>query len=147
MACFGNPTFLPVSPTSFDPRKQLTRADFKIFPWGVPITIRWSKTIQLRERVVEIPLPRIPRSSSCPTAAIVNALRFTASGLVGAPWSVERQLVQVFPYGSFASLLQNHFASLGFDPKLFAGHPFRSGGASFAYQPGVPIELIEGLGD
>ena len=147
MACFGNPTFLPVSPTSFDPRKQLTRADFKIFPWGVPITIRWSKTIQLRERVVEIPLPRIPRSSSCPTAAIVNALRFTASGLVGAPWSVERQLVQVFPYGSFASLLQNHFASLGFDPKLFAGHPFRSGGASFAYQPGVPIELIEALGD
>lgn len=147
MACFGNPTFLPVSPTSFDPRKQPTRADFKIFPWGVLITSRWSKTIQFRERVVEIPLSRIPRSPSCPKAAIVNALRFTASGLAGALWSVERQLVQVFPYGSFVSLLHNHFASLGFDPKPFAGHPFRSGGASFAYQPGVPFELIEALGD
>ena len=140
MACFGNPTFLPVSPTSFDPRKQPTRADFKIFPWGVLITSRWSKTIQFRECVVEIPLSRIPRSPSCPKAAIVNALRFTASGLAGALWSV-------FPYGSFVSFLHDHFASLGFDPKPFAGHPFRSGGASFAYQPGVPIELIEALGD
>ncbi|RMX39978.1 hypothetical protein pdam_00023616, partial [Pocillopora damicornis] len=53
----------------------------------------------------------------------------------------------LFLYESYVSLLHNHYASLGFDPKLFAGHPFRSGGASFAYQPGVPIELIEALSD
>ena len=123
MACFGNPTFLPVSPTSFDPRKQPTRADFKIFPWGVLITSRWSKTIQFRERVVEIPLSRIPRSPSCPKAAIVNALRFTASGLAGALWSVERQLVQVFPYGFFCFSSAQSFCVARLWPKAFRGAP------------------------
>ena len=76
-----------MSPTSFDPRKQLTEADFKIFSRRVLITLRWSKIIQFRERVVEIPLLRIPRSPLCATApsimcngAIVNALRFMAPG-------------------------------------------------------------------
>ena len=42
---FRKSHLLPMSPTSFDPRKQLTKADFKIFYWGVLINIRWSKTI------------------------------------------------------------------------------------------------------
>ena len=51
-------------------------------------------------------------------------------------------------YGSaFVSILRSHLASLGFDPKLFAGHSFRRGRASFAYQSGVPTELIKALGD
>ena len=57
-----------MSPTSFDPRKQLTEADFKIFSRRALITLRWSKIIQFRERVVEIPLLRIPRSPLCATA-------------------------------------------------------------------------------
>ena len=40
-----------------------------------------------------------------------------------------------------------HPTSLGFYPKLFAGHSFRRDGAFFAYQAGVPIELIKVLGD
>ena len=49
--------------------------------------------------------------------------------------------------GSFASSLRNHLASLGFDSKLFAGHSLRRGGASFAYQRDVPIELFKALGE
>ena len=64
----------PMSPTSFDPRKQLTEADFKIFSRRVLITLRWSKIIQFRERVVEIPLLRIPRSPLCATA--LSSTRF-----------------------------------------------------------------------
>ena len=64
----------PMSPTSFDSRKQLTEADFKIFSRRVLITLRWSKIIQFRERVVEIPLLRIPRSPLCATA--LSSTRF-----------------------------------------------------------------------
>ena len=43
----------------------------------------------------------------------------------------------------------------GLDPKLYAGNSFRRargggggvGSASFAYQSGIPIELIKALGD
>ena len=147
---FRKSHLLPMSPTSFDPRKQLTKADFKIFPRGVLTNIRWSNTIQYRRRV-EISLPCIPRSPLFPTAAIVNALRFTASGSNRCSqtfnWSDDRQLVHGFSCGSFASFLRNHLASLGFDPKLFAGHSLRRGGASFAYQRGVPIELFKAFGE
>ena len=149
---FRKSHLLPVSTSSFDPRKQLTKADFKIFPWGVLITIRCSKTIQFRERIVEIPLLCIPRSKLCLTAAIRNAFRFTAAASAfNSPafnWvDDEKQLVNIFAYGSFMSTLGIHLTSLGFDPKLFAGHSFRRGGAFFAYQAGVPIELIKALSD
>ncbi|CAH3184844.1 unnamed protein product, partial [Porites lobata] len=42
---------------------------------------------------------------------------------------------------------EDHLSLIGVDPKLYAGHSFRRGGASFAYQSGVPIELIKALGD
>ncbi|CAH3118644.1 unnamed protein product, partial [Porites lobata] len=59
----------------------------------------------------------------------------------------ERQAAKVFTYNSFVLVLRRHLASLGFDPKLYAGHSFRRGGASFAYHSEVPIELIKALGD
>ena len=43
------------------------------------------------------------------------------------------------------SNLRIHLTSLGLDPKLFVGYSFHRGGASFAYQAGVPIELIKAL--
>lgn len=94
---FRKSHLLLMSPTSFDPRRQLTEADFKIFPWLVLIDICLSKTIQIREHVLEIPLPHIPCSPLCPTVAIINALHFTASGpstCSQAFWSDDRQLVK-----------------------------------------------------
>ena len=76
---FRKAHLLPISSGKFDSSKQLTKADFRVFHWGTLITIRWSKTIQFRERVVEIPLPCIPRSRLCPTAAIIHAFSFTPS--------------------------------------------------------------------
>ena len=118
---------------------------------GVLITIHWSKTIQFLEWIVEIPLPYIPCSKLCPTAAITNAFCFTATvsafNSQAFNWVDQKQLVKIFTYESFVSTLQIHFTSLGFDPKLFAGHSFRRGGAPFAYQVAVPIKLIKALGN
>ena len=44
---FRKSHLLPMAPHLFDPRKQLTKADFKIFPWGTLITIRWSFPVLL----------------------------------------------------------------------------------------------------
>ncbi|CAH3162812.1 unnamed protein product, partial [Porites lobata] len=45
------------------------------------------------------------------------------------------------------SSIGNHLTTMGIDPQSYAGHSFRRGGASFAYQSGVPVELIKALGD
>ena len=64
---------------TFDPSQQLVQSNFQIFPWGALVTIRWSKTIQFRERVVQIPLPVIPDSPLCPVIAIQRAFSFVAN--------------------------------------------------------------------
>ena len=46
-----------------------------------------------------------------------------------------------------APATQANLSLIGIDPKLYAGHSFSRGGASFAYQSGVPIELIKALND
>ena len=52
-----------------------------------------------------------------------------------------------FTYNMFISKLRDHLTTMGIDPQSYAGHSFRRGGASFAYQSGVPVKLIKALGD
>ena len=50
-------------------------------------------------------------------------------------------------YNHFVSKLRDLLTGIGLNPKSYAGHSFRRGGASFAYLSGVPVELIKALGD
>lgn len=80
-----------------------------------------------------------------------NALRFTAANSSSTSqafnWIDLTNTLHTFNYDTFVSKLRTHLAALALDPKLYASHSFRRGGASFAYQSGVPIELIKALGD
>ena len=134
-------------PNLFDPKKQLTKADFQLYYWGTLITIRWSKTIQFHKQIVEIPLPRIPHFQLCPTAAIVNAFRLNSLVSMQAfAWVDDRQASHVFTYGLFVSALRRHLAAMGVDSKLYAGHSFHRG-CILCVPIGRPIELIKALGD
>lgn len=139
------------SPRAFDPSKQLLRADVHLYPWGALVTIRWSKTIQFRERVVQLPLPAIPNSPLCPVMALKRAMHFTGQASPDSQAfcflsSPDLQL-KFFSYPSFLSKLRSILQSLGLPAKDYACHSFRRGGASVAFQAGVPIELIKILGD
>ena len=59
---FRKSNLLPVSRSSFDPNKQLTKADFVFESWGVLVHMKGSKTIQFREKVVLIPFSYVPHS-------------------------------------------------------------------------------------
>lgn len=148
---FRKSHLLPMSSKKFDSSKQLTKADFKFYSWGTLVTIRWSKTIQFRERVVEIPLPCIPRSKLCPATAIAHAFSFTKSTAANSQafnWLDDpSSTAHIFTYNMFITKLRDHFTLIGINPLSYAGHSFRRGGASFAYQSGVPLELIKALGD
>ena len=50
-------------------------------------------------------------------------------------------------YRSFLSKLGECLSRLGFPTGMYASHSFRRGEASFAFQSGVPVELIKMLGD
>ena len=75
---FHKSHLLPVSECQYDSSKQFSRSSFQFYSWGALLIVQWSKTIQFRERIVQIPLPVIPCSSLCPVTSILHALSFTS---------------------------------------------------------------------
>ena len=142
---------LPTSAAKFNPESQLTKSSFQFCSWGAILDVKWSKTIQFRDRVVSIPLPYIKSSPLCPVTAICSALSFIRSAPkcfhAFAYYDPGLPGVRVFTYRAFLSKLRDCLDKLGYVSSDFVGHSFRRGGASFAFQPGVPVELIKMLGD
>ena len=56
----------------FDPGRNLCANDVQFTDEGVILTVRWSKVIQFKERVLHIPLPKIPNSPFCPSTALLQ---------------------------------------------------------------------------
>jgi hypothetical protein len=77
---FRKSNLLVPSAGDFDPSRHLCRSDFTFNPEGAILTIRWSKTIQFKERVVlVVPIPRIPNSVFCRSQAAMLDFRFPIS--------------------------------------------------------------------
>ena len=54
----------------------------------------------------------------------------------------------IFTYSKFLKVLCSCLTDIGVNLSLYAGHSFRcGGGASFAYQTGIPLDMINLLGD
>ncbi len=115
---------------------------------GLLVTLCHTKTIQFGQRRLHIPLPSI-LSNLCPATAYRSCLLALGS----LP-------TQAFSYregsGSTCLLTISKFIdtfreimhlSGDEDPTGFTGHSFRRGGASCAFQAGVPGEIIQVCGD
>ena len=115
--------------------------------------MRWSKTIQYRNRTLLVPVPRIEHSKLCPHKAIVNAFKLLgahdSAKLRDGPAFVYTSGDQVKPltYTTFTTKLSKLLEQCGFDGTQYSGHSFRRGGATFALHCGVPGHYIKLQGD
>ena len=55
--------------------------------------------------------------------------------------------IKTFIYSTFLSHLRTCLSIIGIKPQQYAGHSFRRGGASFAYEAGLPIDMIKLISD
>jgi hypothetical protein len=127
------------------------RNDFEISAdWTlVWVNLRKTKTIQFGQRVLRaLPLPAIPGSILCP----VTALRRLFQAVEALPESfafsypVDGRL-PTLTHRAFVAQFKSHLPLLGYDPSQYAGHSFRRGGATFAFQCGAPPAQIKEQGD
>jgi len=147
---FRKSHLLPDSARLFDSSKQFTRQDFCHTSYGFLLTVRWSKTIQLGQRTVSVPLLSLPSNPLCPVSAISNAFFLTpAAGDSSQALCIQNRSAHttVFTYKAFMSLLKFLLLQLGLNPSEYGTHSFRRGGASFALEAGVPLDTISILGD
>ena len=116
---------------SFDPDKQLTKADFSFFPGGALIRVRWSKTLQFWEKVVQIPLIASPGSPFCPVSAVPRAYSFTfniSQDSQAFQWVHSSLTIRPFTYGLFMAKLRTCLKKCGLPGMEFGSHSFWRGG-------------------
>ena len=139
---------IPPQDAPFDHTRHLRRRDVTITPQGATLLIRWTKTNQYRNKVVVLPLPRLPKHVLCPTQAIKHYFSLTPGADPDGPaWVVpgRRGLYPLTP----KLFVETVKASLRHicDGNTIGGHSFRRGGAIWLRQCGVGIPLIREIGD
>ena len=65
---------------AFDPTRHLTLGDIKIHPKCMHIKIKWSKTMQTRDKVHVVVLPRLIGSPLCPVRALEKTIKLYSPG-------------------------------------------------------------------
>jgi len=132
----------------FDPNKHLTRQDFKIVEHGLSVDIKWSKTIQFSQRVLQVVVPLIPGSLLCPVTAVWHAFNLAPNATLDPAFSFRvGQALSVLTYKEFVTKLRQILDSIGLPASSYAGHSLRRGGATWAYSCGVSGEFIKLQGD
>ena len=143
---------LPLSQGSFDMNKHLRRQDILLYRDRLVVHIRWSKTIQFKERSLAIPLFRINGSLLCPVQAVFHAWRLSPGVHADSPAFVYRSSASDAEYRPltapvFLQAIRKGLASAGVDSALYGSHSFRRGGASHAFQAGLSADSIRQIGD
>ena len=150
---FRKSNLLPPSTTEFDTKRHLRKCDVRLFPWGIILVVRWSKTIQYRDRTLLVPVPKIAHSSLCPWSAVTRAFKLAGvyqsnkSASEPAFTYLDDGVLKTLTYTTFTTKLKRILDLCGYDSSRFSGHSFRQGGASFALHCGVPSDYIKLQGD
>lgn len=139
----------PRSQSAFNPEKNLRRCDLVLRHDCLLVRVRWSKTIQFKQRELLLPLPRLRSHPLCPYQAVAHAFLLSPAA---PPDGAAFVSSNVAPFGAvtadmIVSTIKSSLAKHGHDPTQFAGHSLRRGGATFAYQCGVDMDMIRQLGD
>ena len=133
------------APQSFLTRARVNMADAQF----LVVSFLHTKTIQFGQRTLHVPLMRSD-SPLCPVAAYLHAADLLSDSACAPAFAYKK------PDGASHPLLPQEFVRV-FRTLLsragvplaaqFRGHSFRRGGASWAFNNGVPGELIQVMGD
>lgn len=139
--------FVPSS-SEIDPSQHLTRSSVNFTSDEVILTVYKTKTIQHREKILEVPLPKIRNSPLCPYQALSLSCKLTPASPASSAFMYMSGHKRVpLTYSRFLERLKISLTKLGYDSSKYSGHSFRRGGASFALECGIPPELIQIQGD
>lgn len=147
---FRKSNLLIPSPELFDPTRHLCATDVQFTAEGAVLSVRWSKVIQFQQRLLRIPLPKIPNSHFCPSSALLCIHLDIPHQSAPCPlfsYRTSDHSVVPLTIASFTRKLQSCMIALGIPPDRYSGHSLRRGGATFGLQCGLPVDLIKIQGD
>ena len=138
---------VPHSIVAYDHLKHLSRADLIFAAPGMHIIVKWSKTLQNRDKVKIIKVPSLGKSPLCPVSAVKKLLS-------SSPGSNNSPLFQVKCYHKWVPLtdtrlrkfLAKVLKALHLTHHGFTFHSLRRSGATLAFNLNVPMQDIQSHG-
>ena len=108
------------------------------------VIIKWSKTIQTRDRIQCVTLPKLRNKIICPHRALRMLFR-------SYPMSPHTSLLQISSKQGYNPLTDSRVrkafkhisVTLGYRPGYFTFHDLRRSGATYAFNSHVPIQDIK----
>ena len=141
---------MPDTMETFNSEQQFRRADINLLGLdrAMMCEIRWSKTIQFKQKILRLPVLPAKNKAICPV--------FWTHFMLGAiPAEPQDPVLMLKLKDQKVALSANQLIYrirkwlllLGEDPSLYSLHSLRRGGAMFAYQSNMEGEMIKLLGD
>ena len=144
---FRKSNLAPKSSASFHKDKHFVVGDLNKCNLGLSLSVKWTKTIQCKERQFTVPLPFLPHHPLCPVTALMSLLLLHGRVDEKAPLFSLGTATSVLTQSAFVNKLHHTLTSVGLDASNYSGHSFRRGGASWAFEVGLPGEVIQSMGD
>jgi hypothetical protein len=139
---------------SWDPEKGLRRRDVKLLPeaHSLLVTFRHTKTIQFKERILEIPICGVKGSILDPVWWWCRHLCLSGSsvGRDDQAFSFKPHVGKghmFMTHKRFVERLKLMLRKVGTDPSSFSGHSFRRGGATFLFKACGNSRMVQAMGD
>ena len=137
---------VPHSIAAFSYKKHLTQDDIFFKTDSAVCLVKWSKTMQLNDKVKLITIPKLD-NCLCPVAALREVLRIS-------PRFKNAPLFQHFFNSTWLPLtdtrvrahLRDMLSAVGLAASAFTFHSFRRSGATFAFQNNVELQNIKNHG-
>ena len=132
----------------FDSEKQLCRKDVLVGDKGLLVNLRWSKTNQFGEKVLQVPVLALPGSVLCPVTAYKRLLSLVpVRDCDPAFCRLVNEAVLPITYSQLQNFIKQQVSAIGLEASRYSSHSLRRGGVSFAFAAGAPGELIKKQGD
>jgi hypothetical protein len=144
---FRKSNLLPRS--RLDIRHCFKRGDVQRGSQGLLLQVQWSKTIQYHQREYVVPLIYIPDHPLCPVTALCNLMLLSPGAPDSSPLISIHSVAgpEVLSQAQFETKLHSCLKALGLTSQHYSAHSLRRGAASWAFQAGLPGEIIQTMGD
>lgn len=139
---------VPMSKEDFTPGEQLTVGDIRRHEGFLIVDVRWSKTVQYKQKINSLPLIPAKRTEICPVFWTTKVLELCERKKSDPLFSVTSNGQNApLTYKKLSSQLKTWVKAAGVDPTAHTLHGLRRGGCSWALQAGLVGPEIQLMGD
>ena len=138
----------PETRDKFQLGRDLARGDLTWENGVWNVQVRWTKTLQYKNRIIKAPLVPCLNKTICPVFWITRMIKVILA-VDNEPLFLVREGKQRFPLtaGQVTRLLKKWIKNGGLNHKMYTGHCLRRGGLNWAHKAKLSREALKILGD